>query len=268
MTIGTVESIAKLVRLAASFDNSLDPQSYGVGLGRLFFDSLEHQQAAKEVYKEKMSLLVNAFNEMSSRKKGELVGKICADLLIQRAAFKAAGTCIRIAQNTTRELEAVQRALGIVEDYARTAEAAGEFFKGEEALATAGAGIGEIGSGAPKGLMNTLAEFNEASSSATGSRAALQAGEGLATSYDFAVRPAERMASAHRRVPIQILDQVIQSPLHIIKDPKGSRAFMYYSRMWKNGKLYNVEVLYDKSSNKIWHFLYTDEARGPLPRIK
>lgn len=42
---------------------------------------------------------------------------------------------------------------------------------------------------------------------------------------------------------------------------------MYYSRMWVNKKLYNVEVLYDKSTNTIEHFLYRQKKLGPLPKI-
>jgi hypothetical protein len=168
MTIGAVESMTKLVRLAASCDNSFNSPSHGLGLGQLFFDSLQEQQAAQEIYTEKMLLLVKAFGEMSTRKKGELVGRICADIAIQGKLFKAAGTCIRVVQNTTRELDVVKKAFAIVDEYSKTVESASRFFKGEEALATAGAGVGEIGSGAPKGLRTTLAEFNEASSSAVG----------------------------------------------------------------------------------------------------
>jgi hypothetical protein len=50
-------------------------------------------------------------------------------------------------------------------------------------------------------------------------------------------------------------------------DPGGSNALMYYSPMWKNGKVYNFEVLYDQTTNSIWHFKYTRKALGPLPLI-
>ena len=29
-------------------------------------------------------------------------------------------------------------------------------------------------------------------------------------------------------------------------DPRGSNATMYYTTMYKNGKMYNLEVLYDE----------------------
>ncbi len=42
-------------------------------------------------------------------------------------------------------------------------------------------------------------------------------------------------------------------------DPRGSRAVMYYSNMVKNGVSYKLEVLYDRASNSIWHFMYTKQ---------
>ncbi|QVL56092.1 MAG: hypothetical protein KFB95_02485 [Simkaniaceae bacterium] len=55
----------------------------------------------------------------------------------------------------------------------------------------------------------------------------------------------------------------------ITKDPRGALegSRMYYSRMHRNGKLYNVEVLYDKTTNEISHFKYTPKKRGPLSKI-
>ena len=48
----------------------------------------------------------------------------------------------------------------------------------------------------------------------------------------------------------------------------GTEKYMYYSTMYKNQQLYNVEVLYSPSKNKIYHFLYNKKAMGPLPAIK
>ena len=28
------------------------------------------------------------------------------------------------------------------------------------------------------------------------------------------------------------------------------------TKIWKNGRLYNLEILYDKATNAIWHFKY------------
>ena len=51
------------------------------------------------------------------------------------------------------------------------------------------------------------------------------------------------------------MDDVIKTTKGL-PDLGGSRALMHYSPMWKNGKLYNLEILYDKASNSIWHFQY------------
>ena len=84
-------------------------------------------------------------------------------------------------------------------------------------------------------------------------------------SYDGAGR---LMHDTGRRIPIHILDDVINSPMRITKDPQGaSNAMMYYSRLWRNGKLYNVEVLYEKASNRILHFQYSPEPVGPLKKL-
>jgi hypothetical protein len=42
---------------------------------------------------------------------------------------------------------------------------------------------------------------------------------------------------------------------------------MHYTTMYKNGKMYNLEVLYDKATNTIYHFEYTRKAIGNLPKI-
>ncbi len=63
------------------------------------------------------------------------------------------------------------------------------------------------------------------------------------------------------------MDDIIKHPLHVVKDPQGTKARMYYSRIWKNGKQYNVEVLYESTENTIMHFEYTPEPLGPLQKI-
>ena len=62
------------------------------------------------------------------------------------------------------------------------------------------------------------------------------------------------------------MDDVIKNTKGLA-DPRGSKALMHYSTMTKNGKLYNLEILYDKASNSIWHFKYGREAMGPLQAI-
>jgi len=74
------------------------------------------------------------------------------------------------------------------------------------------------------------------------------------------------MDEAGRALPIQTLDDAIQSGIKL-PDPQGTSANMYYTTMSRNGKMYNLEVLYDSTTNTIMHFKYTPEAIGPLPII-
>jgi hypothetical protein len=73
--------------------------------------------------------------------------------------------------------------------------------------------------------------------------------------FNFSTKAAEHMANPGRAVPIQTLEQAIKSTKGVL-DPRGSKALMYTTEMFKNGKAYNLEVLYDKVSNSIWHFKY------------
>lgn len=86
--------------------------------------------------------------------------------------------------------------------------------------------------------------------------------------YKFTGTTIEQMQKASRKIPIQIIDEIIKNPMFVTADPQGTNALMHYSRMWKNGKLYNVEVLYNQNTNQILHFLYRQDALGPLSRIK
>ena len=85
--------------------------------------------------------------------------------------------------------------------------------------------------------------------------------------FKFESEASKHMSTSARRVPVQILNEVIKNTKGI-PDPRGSKALMYYSTMIKNGKTYNLEILYDKASNSIWHFKYTRKALGPLPIIQ
>lgn len=77
------------------------------------------------------------------------------------------------------------------------------------------------------------------------------------------------MSNPARRIPVHILNKIIKSPLACTKDPQGvPNTMMYYSQVWKNGKLYNVEVLYSKKTNTVMHFKYTPDSIGPLKEIK
>ncbi|MEC4048834.1 SpvB/TcaC N-terminal domain-containing protein [Flavobacterium sp. SUN046] len=85
--------------------------------------------------------------------------------------------------------------------------------------------------------------------------------------YNFTKTAAAHMDEAGRMIPVQTLDDIIKAPMQVLKDPQGTNALMHYSQMWKNNKLYNVEVLYDKAANTIMHFKYTQKAIGPLQAI-
>jgi hypothetical protein len=71
--------------------------------------------------------------------------------------------------------------------------------------------------------------------------------------YNFGKTAGQHMTEPGRRVPLQLMDDVIKTTKGL-PDPGGSNALMYYSPMWKNGKVYNFEVLYDQTTNSIWHF--------------
>jgi len=69
----------------------------------------------------------------------------------------------------------------------------------------------------------------------------------------FVVKP--RMNDPGRFVPVQTLIQAIKDG-GARPDPQGTKAIMYTIEMYKKGRGYNLEVLYDKASNTILHFLY------------
>lgn len=75
------------------------------------------------------------------------------------------------------------------------------------------------------------------------------------------------MEESARHVPMQTLQDAIRYG-EALPDPQGSEALMYYTAMYKDGKMYNLEVLYDEVTNTVYHFKYTREAIGNLPAIK
>ena len=84
---------------------------------------------------------------------------------------------------------------------------------------------------------------------------------------NFAKKAAEHMEDSARHVPMQTLQDAIRYG-EALPDPQGSDALMYYTTMYKDGKMYNLEVLYDEVTNTVYHFKYTREAIGNLPAIK
>jgi hypothetical protein len=88
-----------------------------------------------------------------------------------------------------------------------------------------------------------------------------------AISLNFTKTAAGRLLNPSRMVPIQLLKFVVDN-VKGVADPQGSSALMYYTQMLKNGRMYNLEVLYDKATNTVMHFLYTKDALGPFRAIK
>ena len=83
---------------------------------------------------------------------------------------------------------------------------------------------------------------------------------------NFSNRALEHMGESGRQVPIQTLQDAIRYG-EAMPDPRGSSATMYYTTMYKNGKMFNLEVLYDEVTNTVYHFEYARKAMGNLPAI-
>ena len=83
---------------------------------------------------------------------------------------------------------------------------------------------------------------------------------------NFSATPAGHMNEKERYVPVSLLQDAIKYGQKGA-DPQGSSIPMYYTVIFKNGKMYNLEVLYDEITNTVYHFKYTDKAIGPLPAI-
>ncbi|CAG5067311.1 hypothetical protein DYBT9623_00031 [Dyadobacter sp. CECT 9623] len=94
------------------------------------------------------------------------------------------------------------------------------------------------------------------------------AAEGGEELFKFTGKAASHMADRSRAIPVQTMDDILKAPISVVKDPQGTGALMYYSKMWKNGTNYNVEILHDKATNTIMHFKYTQKPLGSLPAIK
>ncbi len=65
---------------------------------------------------------------------------------------------------------------------------------------------------------------------------------------NFSNRSLEHIGESERQVPIQTLQDAIRYG-EAMPDHRGSNATMYYITMYKNEKMYNLEVLYDEISN-------------------
>ena len=88
----------------------------------------------------------------------------------------------------------------------------------------------------------------------------------LEDGLNFSNKALEHMKESGRQVPVQVLQDAIRNG-QAMPDPRGSNATMYYTTMNKNGKMYNLEVLYDETTNTVYHFEYARRAMGNLPAI-
>jgi len=86
------------------------------------------------------------------------------------------------------------------------------------------------------------------------------------TNLNFTNTTTAHMNNQGRAVPVQILKETITSTTPY-PDPQGTSAKMHYTTMYRNGQMYNLEVLYDIDSNTIMHFMYSRNALGPLSAI-
>ena len=77
----------------------------------------------------------------------------------------------------------------------------------------------------------------------------------LSQGVNFTKTTLSRMTDKARYVPVQLLIEAIKKGV-ARPDPQKTRAIMYTIQMVKNGKTYILEVLYDKATNTILHFLY------------
>jgi len=77
----------------------------------------------------------------------------------------------------------------------------------------------------------------------------------LERGINFTQTTIARMNDINRAVPVQTLLEAITHGVGR-PDPQGTKAIMYTIEMYRNGTLYELEVLYDKTTNTILHFVY------------
>ncbi len=84
---------------------------------------------------------------------------------------------------------------------------------------------------------------------------------------NFARTPMRNLGDPNRTVPMGDLMRTIKTPG--VPDPQGAvGATAHYSTIMRNGKAYNLKVVYNQQTNTIYHFHYSREAMGTLPAIK
>jgi len=81
------------------------------------------------------------------------------------------------------------------------------------------------------------------------------ANDALSKGVEFSVSASNKMNMPDRFVPVQLMIDIIRLGASM-PDPHDSRALMYYGEIVKSGTIYKFEVLYDITTNTIWHFQY------------
>jgi len=78
----------------------------------------------------------------------------------------------------------------------------------------------------------------------------------LASQLQFTATTAVRQATTARRVPLQILARAIQTGRRMADPQAAAGAVKIVSDMYKNGKLYQLEIIYRQADKMILHFHY------------
>jgi len=84
---------------------------------------------------------------------------------------------------------------------------------------------------------------------------------------NFSDKALQCFKNPDRFVSMQMLIDTIRTGVSA-PDPQGVAGLvMYYKRVSINGKMYNLEVLYEVATNTVKHFKYDTKALGPLSKI-
>lgn len=209
-----------------------------IALGRYYLSDAEYADRINEYWRTYEALSFENFAALSAEQWVDLGAEIAADLVFGMGVGKAAVYLKEINAVAKAQQQATQIAN-------RMKKAVSTVMKERPIVITA------------EGLACTLPDKMSAVNDVIKNKVL----------YNFSDEAAKHMTEQARAIPIQILQDILNFPMHVLPDPRGSTASMFYSQMWKNGKLYNVEVLYHKETNAIWHFLYKETKMGPLPKV-
>ena len=219
--------------------------------GQMLFELTKSAQWAEiaEALSPEAHELATQWEDLSFEKRGELsgyvFGKHGADLLIP-------GAGIKLLKGAAGDLKVL-------------ATAASNASKAEKALVMESVTTGSIKIANISFEVKTVSGIKEIAEIGF-----LQHVTDLKTNqmFQFSKPALDHMYEPGRWVPMNLMKQVIEHPMAVVPDPrKSTNAHMYYSQMSRNGKLYNIEVLYNSIENKIYHFKYDRGSLGPLNKV-